>query len=132
MAAAEPMNKLLVIADDLSGAAEIAGLALRYGLPAHLSRQPISCGLPAGVTVVDTDSRLLPPPLAAETVARFVHPLYAEEFDLIYKKADSVLRGPVRAELDALAGHFGRRAVLLVPQNPSRGRTIQSDGRYTI
>ena len=50
------MTRVLVIADDLSGAAEIAGVGLRYGLPTRLLRErPVECG--EGLTVIDSDSR---------------------------------------------------------------------------
>jgi uncharacterized protein YgbK (DUF1537 family) len=124
------LRTVLVIADDLTGAAEIGGIARRYGLVTRLSCEPLrEAG--GGVTVIDTDSRLLPPRDAAERVSRFVRGLTGP-FDLIYKKTDSALRGSIRAELDVLAAHFNRQRVVLVPQNPSRGRTVLPDGRYHI
>jgi uncharacterized protein YgbK (DUF1537 family) len=122
--------RILVIADDLSGAAEIAGIGLRHGLATRLVR-----GLPVaaspGLTVIDTDSRQLLPPAAAECVRRFVAGLATSQFDLIFKKTDSVLRGPIDAELDALMTAFSLPIVLLVGQNPSRGRTVIL-GQYLI
>src|SRR5438270_459736 len=54
------MTRILVIADDLTGAAEIAGIGLRYGLPTRLVRDhPGRCE--HGLTVMDTDSRPMPP-----------------------------------------------------------------------
>jgi D-threonate/D-erythronate kinase len=124
------MNRALVIADDLTGAAEIAAIGWRYGLPTRLVRRPVArCD--AGLTVLDTDSRLLPPADAADVVLEFVKDLRGRDFDLVYKKTDSVLRGPVRAELEALRAAFRRPTALLVPQNPSRGRVIDY-GQYLI
>jgi uncharacterized protein YgbK (DUF1537 family) len=54
-----------------------------------------------------------------------------EPFNLIYKKTDSVLRGPVRAEIEAMMQVLDRRAALLVAANPSRGRTVRQ-GVYRI
>ena len=118
------MKKVLAIADDLSGAAEIAGIGLRYGLATRLVRDRISeCG--DGLTVIDTDSRLLSPQAAAQVVQSVVGAVPADQFDLIYKKTDSAFRGPILAEVCALLPMLGKSAALLVPQNPSRGRTIR-------
>src|SRR5688500_14541293 len=124
------MRKALVIADDLSGAAEIAGIGHRYGLPTRLARERPKF-FPPGLTVIDTESRSLPPAEAATTVARCVAGIDPGAFDLIYKKTDSVLRGPVAAEIDALMTALRRPAGLLVPQNPTRARVI-ANGTYFI
>ena len=124
-------HPLLVIADDLSGAAEIAGIGFRFGLTTRLLRDQ-SVEIPhADLVVIDTDSRLLSPGDAAATVARFLERLSVDVFDVIYKKTDSVLRGPVAAEVEAIMEALGFASALLVPQNPSRGRTIE-DGLYRI
>jgi uncharacterized protein YgbK (DUF1537 family) len=124
------MKRFLAIADDLSGAAEIAGIGDRYGLPTRLIRHPIN-EVPPGLTVVDSDSRSMPPGDAARVVDEFVRPLRREHAHLIYKKTDSVLRGPVAEEIGALVAHFGHIGASLIPQNPSRGRTIEK-GQYLI
>jgi uncharacterized protein YgbK (DUF1537 family) len=49
----------------------------------------------------------------------------------IYKKTDSVLRGNVTPELEAIVSQLGLRGVLLVPANPSLGRTIVK-GQYFV
>ena len=49
----------------------------------------------------------------------------------VYKKVDSVLRGQVVAELEAMMPQLGLKRALLVPANPALGRTI-SDGEYFI
>jgi D-threonate/D-erythronate kinase len=124
------MRRILVIADDLSGAAEIAGIGKRHGLAVRLQRDaPVVAR--EGMTVLDTDTRLVPQDEASEQVRRAVRHLRPGDFDLIYKKTDSAFRGPLLGELDALMDACGRRAAVLVAQNPSRGRTIR-DGEYRI
>lgn len=124
------MERLLVIADDFSGAAEIAGIGLRHGIPTRLSREPLARSEP-GLIVLDTDSRDQSEADASDTVKRFVEPLEPSQFDLIFKKTDSALRGPIRAEIQRLLDWTGRDSAMFVPQNPSRGRTIR-DGIYRI
>jgi D-threonate/D-erythronate kinase len=124
------MEKLLVIADDFTGAAEIAGIGHRHGLPTRVLRRPTT-RVDNGLTVLDTNSRLLSHVDAARAVRMFVEPIANDHFDRVFKKTDSALRGPIAAELDALAVALGRSFVLLVPQNPSRDRVIVN-GEYFI
>jgi uncharacterized protein YgbK (DUF1537 family) len=49
----------------------------------------------------------------------------------IYKKVDSVLRGPIAAELEALLAAWGLGRCLLVPANPGLGRVI-AGGEYLV
>jgi uncharacterized protein YgbK (DUF1537 family) len=121
---------IVVIADDLSGAAELAGAALRHGLSAEVqtSFDPASG---ADVVCVDTDSRLLSPDVAAGRVAEVALRVVAAKPAWIFKKCDSVLRGPVLAEARAVATAASRTRILLVPANPSRDRTIRG-GIYHI
>jgi uncharacterized protein YgbK (DUF1537 family) len=49
----------------------------------------------------------------------------------IYKKVDSVLRGHVGIEIEAMLAATGQRRGLLVPANPQRQRTIEN-ARYFV
>ena len=121
---------IIVIADDLSGAAELAGAALRHGLSAEVQTSFFP-GTSAEVVCIDTDTRLLPAAEAARRVAATARSALAANPSWIFKKCDSVLRGPVLAEARAVAEVTGRHRILLIPANPSRGRTIR-DGKYYI
>jgi uncharacterized protein YgbK (DUF1537 family) len=115
---------IVIIADDLSGAAELAGIAYGRGYTAEVQRQfdPASA---AEVIAVDTNTRGLPPDEAAARVAECSREIFAAKPAWIYKKVDSVLRGNVRAELASLLAVTDQTGVLLVPANPSRGRTLE-------
>jgi uncharacterized protein YgbK (DUF1537 family) len=122
------MPRLTVIADDFTGAAEIAAIALDHGLSTQILREPTA--IPhIDAIVFDTDTRARAPAEAARKVAPFA--AIAREAELIFKKTDSVLRGPVRAELESILAATARRRCLLVPQNPGKGRVIIG-GRYQI
>ncbi|HEX2851734.1 MAG TPA: four-carbon acid sugar kinase family protein [Opitutaceae bacterium] len=122
---------IVVIADDLTGAAEIAAIGHRHGLTASIISEFRPPQHQADLLVFDTDSRLDPPEIAAEKV-RALGGIVAEiPRAFLYKKTDSVLRGAVRAELDALAHSVDQTRVLLVPANPALGRTVQN-GHYAI
>ena len=119
-----------VIADDLTGAAELGAVGLRHGLSAEV----VANGRPgdaADLVCVDTDSRSQPPEEAARRVTAAVKLLRKAGAEWIYKKVDSVLRGQVTAEIEAMMPQLGFKRALLAPANPSLGRTI-SGGKYFI
>jgi uncharacterized protein YgbK (DUF1537 family) len=118
-----------VIADDLTGAAEIGAVGLRRGLRAEI----IFGGKPgdSDLVCVDTDSRLCEPVEAAKRAAAAAKILHAAGAKWIYKKVDSVLRGHVTAEIEAVMKQLKLSRALLVPANPSLGRTI-CDGKYFV
>jgi len=121
---------IVVVADDLAGAAEIGGVAFRYGLNALVQSDLERCPL-ADLLVIDTDSRSCPAGEADRRVARAAALCGGPAVRLVFKKVDSVLRGPVLAELGALLAATDRERALLVPANPRLGRTIVG-GRYYV
>ena len=119
-----------VIADDLTGAAEIGAVGLRHGLRAEIVRS----GKPGGtadLVCVDTDSRSCEPAEAAKRAGAAAKMLHAAGARWIYKKVDSVLRGQVTAEVEAVMKQLKLERALLLPANPSLGRTIK-DGQYFL
>ena len=121
-----------VIADDLSGAAEIAGAALRHGWDPRLLRYTTTVPMIASdrAVVIDTDSRGMAPAAAAQK-AHAAFASIAAHGGEPFKKIDSLLRGPVLAEIEAALEALRRDTVLLLSQNPSRGRCVV-DGRYLV
>lgn len=124
---------IVVLADDFSGAAEIAGAALQHGLTAEVrvdharladghegSSAPGDCD----VVVVDTNTRSLPPESAARTIGYLAGELREMKLDWSYKKIDSVLRGSVLVEIDALRNALGFPHCLLVNANPRKDRIV--------
>lgn len=109
-----------VVADDLSGAAELGAAARRFGLRVSLTR-----GTPpaadADVWVLDTGTRDLPRPEARQRFTKLTGAVAGR----VFKKVDSVLRGHAGLESELLAEMLGRRSLRVVPGNPARGRTVQ-------
>jgi uncharacterized protein YgbK (DUF1537 family) len=122
--------RIIVIADDLSGAAELSGIAFAHGLSAEVQRQ-FEPSSDAQVVAVDTDTRLLSAQAAAARVRQIAEQVLSSQPAWIFKKVDSVLRGNPRVEIEAVLQATGQRRALLVPANPTRGRVI-SAGRYLI
>ncbi len=123
---------IVVIADDLTGAGEIGGLGLAYGLSVELQRG-FCAESDAELLVIDTDTRSFSPEAAGRVIRDVACRLTASRLPIewIYKKTDSVLRGPVAGELEALRDVMRTARVLLVPANPSKGRVVY-DGNYLI
>ncbi len=119
-----------VLADDFTGAAEIAAAAHRRGLSAEVQTD-FDPSSPADLISLDTNSRGLPAQDAAETVGGWARRMLRARPEWVYKKVDSVLRGPVAAELGAARAALGKTRVLLAPANPTLGRVIR-DRRYLV
>ncbi|TWT98955.1 DUF1592 domain-containing protein [Neorhodopirellula pilleata] len=115
--------KIIVIADDLTGAAEVAGAALRFGLSAEVQVGQI-CDSSAEVIVVDADSRSLDPATAIARVFELTVQALALRPDVLFKKVDSLLRGPVAAEIAAVRAAGGFQRCLLACGNPRKQRTV--------
>lgn len=122
---------IYVLADDLTGAAEIAAIAHQAGQRAVVYTTIPTGRVDADVVVVNTETRLMSPARAAKRVAQFATKLRSRPHAAFFKKTDSVLRGAVRSELDACVAALGYERSLLVPCNPSLGRVIR-DGRYYL
>jgi len=121
---------VIVIADDITGAAEIAGVCLRYGLTVSFGIDTIPKD-EADVRIIATDSRS-----ASESEAYLIHSnlakvIYSQLPTLVFKKCDSVLRGYILTELSAMLEVCKLRNVLLQPANPATGRCI-IDGTYYV
>jgi uncharacterized protein YgbK (DUF1537 family) len=121
---------IVVLADDFSGAAELAGIAADCGLKAevHTRFDPDST---ADVIAVDTDTRWRTEAEAIAILKTVTREIHAARPSWIYKKTDSVLRGHVRAEIEAVLDVTGHADCLLIPANPSKARIIQL-GHYFI
>ncbi|WP_114748485.1 four-carbon acid sugar kinase family protein [Pleomorphovibrio marinus] len=120
---------IVAIADDITGAAEIAGACLRLGVPVSFSLDihPID----KGVLVLATDTRSLGVEEAIVETRNIANRLFELGVKDVFKKTDSVLRGHVAQELETLAGVFGREKVLLSPTNPYTDRRV-AKGKYYV
>jgi D-threonate/D-erythronate kinase len=124
------MLRLLIIADDLSGAADCAIACTNTGMRAAVALSEEGAELNAEILSVDSDTRHLQPHLANERVSGLMRRYSKNPNLLVYKKIDSTLRGNVGAELAAIlkvrrdVSATNRRVVaLLAPAFPAGGRT---------
>ncbi|WP_458317633.1 four-carbon acid sugar kinase family protein [Mycolicibacterium brisbanense] len=112
------MTPILVLADDLSGAAEAAGgfLGRETDLTLHLGAGRVT----SGVTVVDLDTRTMSAADAARTVAEALDGIPTDT--RVVKKIDSLLRGHIGAEVGVLAK---RGPVLVAAALPALRRRVE-------
>ena len=135
---------MIVIADDITGAAEIAGIAFERGEEVRLICGCDTATLSTDITtVIATDTRSMGEAEAAAETKRIVsHSLLftllppkgrsvARNNSSLFKKTDSALRGHVVAELTALMEVTGYERAVYLPANPSKGRVIRN-GIYYI
>ena len=134
------MAKIVVIADDLTGAADCAAACASHGISAavllHPPRETDSyTRLPdTEILSIDADTRRLSPEQASQTTAELVRlcrtsgALGSES--LLFKKLDSTLRGHVATELAAVLGTRGGMAagqsklsIIMAPALPAQGRS---------
>ncbi|MCG2614836.1 four-carbon acid sugar kinase family protein [Terrimonas sp. NA20] len=121
---------IAVIADDFTGAAELAGISLRYGLQVKLYTG-IASYEACDVCIVSSDSRSMSRADALEVTRNIVVALQELNPSFIYKKIDSVLRGYVFDEISVQMQLTGKQRAIILPANPSLGRKIIS-GQYYI
>lgn len=126
---------ITVVADDITGAAEIAGIGLRFGLRVHLvtytGEKNIALPSDYDLLIYATDTRSMSQFEAVGLTTRLAHELKANRQHRLFKKTDSALRGHIVSELNALMQQMEIDHALLLPQNPSRERIIQ-EGIYYI
>lgn len=120
---------ILVIADDISGAAEIAAAGRTFGLTAQVQIKSAASSS-AELVVIDTDTRYraIDPTGDIENALTFYNTIPVEFY---YKKVDSVLRGNISMELCAMMQILKVNKTILAPANPTKQRII-SNGQYFI
>jgi D-threonate/D-erythronate kinase len=117
---------IAVIADDFTGAAEIASIALSYGLRATICFID-SIDSNAEVLIVCSNTRSMEKSLALQTTAIIIEKVLTLNPTFIYKKIDSVLRGYVVDEINVQLKFGNYNNALILPANPSLCRTIEND-----
>lgn len=123
-------DREVILADDFTGAAEMAGIAWRSGRSVDFCTS-LPNVLVSEVTVIDTDTRLLSEAEASERIRDICQRIRGWGVSRVFKKVDSVLRGPIRAEAEAAVTSLGRSGAVLLSANPTKSRMIV-DGRYRV
>ena len=123
------MPKLLVIADDLSGATDVGAQLARRGVQSfvaiHSANRPALSQLFSQfeVVLVNIESRHVAADEARLAISELIPEARSAGVEFFYKKTDSTLRGNVGAELDVLLKASCERTLCFVPAHPALGRT---------
>lgn len=128
------MTKLLVIADDFTGALDTGIQFAREGTKTCVAIGAdgvLASRADYPVIVIDSETRHLPHIEAYETVCKLVNEARAAGVGYIYKKTDSALRGCVGAELSAALDAWpGADELAFVPAFPKVRRTTKGGTQY--
>ncbi|GAA3593252.1 3-oxo-tetronate kinase [Agrococcus terreus] len=123
--------QLGVIADDYTGATDLAGMLVRAGFRAiqHLGVPDDGASSDADVVVVALKSRSIPAAEAVEQSLAAARWLRARSADRLYFKYcstfDSTDRGNIGPVATALADLVGAERVLFAPSVPENGRVVR-------
>ena len=118
-----------IVADDLTGAIDTAGVFAARGLRTMVSLQPQppeARSTPA-VLCYNTQTRNLAAPDTIGPVRLATRQLVRQGYPRLLKKIDSTLRGHVGPETTAMLDESGARYAFVAPAFPEMGRT-QRDG----
>ncbi len=115
------MSKLIVIADDFTGANDTAVQFAKKG--AHvmvaLSTNPVACDIP----IINTESRALKAQEAAQAVTTAIQNNITDNTHIVFKKIDSTFRGNIGAEIEAASIAFNVQLIIIAAAIPAAGRT---------
>ncbi len=129
------MIKLLIIADDFTGALDTGVLFKAYGAATLVKTGPVydfsQENMNAQVLVLDAQTRHLSPAQAYDIVFNIVRGATRVGVPFIYKKTDSALRGNIGSELAAVMDAGDVNQITFVPAYPTMGRTT-CDGIHYI
>jgi D-threonate/D-erythronate kinase len=125
------MKKIIMIADDLTGACDAGVQFTQKGFKTVVCfEEEAADKIQTEVIVMDTNSRALSKKDAYRVVKKTVSDLNKEELGLVYKKIDSTLRGNLGAEIDALMDILSFDFAVIAPALPSHGRTTKNGVHY--
>lgn len=125
------MPQVLIIADDLSGAADCASAFFKAGLETLIvidrQAEQSADAEAAQVISIDADTRRLPGAEAARIHLELFN-RYRSAGQLFYKKIDSTLRGNFAEELGSIINQAG--LAIVAPAFPQAGRFTSNGHQY--
>lgn len=127
------MSRLLVIADDFTGALDTGVQFAKEGIKVKVffsKPEDIPQISDNEVLVYNSESRHLEPQQAYDIVRRAAVRAKETGYTNIYKKTDSGLRGHLGAELSAAMEGFGRSSLHFFPSFPKVNRTTVNGSHF--
>lgn len=127
------MVKLLIIADDFTGALDTGVQFSKYGLKTQVIsnfRFDEKILQEVQIVIINSNSRLLPSREAYEKVHALVSWAKSKKIEYIFKKTDSALRGNIGSELEAVVDVYPDENVYFFPAYPRIGRVVKNGTSY--
>ncbi|MDC7955770.1 four-carbon acid sugar kinase family protein [Fusobacterium simiae] len=119
-------KKYLIIADDFTGANDTAVQIKKRGYPVKLIFSS-SLKIKEKFVVIDTETRTLSAQKAYEYIKNITENLLKkQDFNFIYKKVDSTLRGNIIEEIKAINEIYHPEVIIFAPAFPKLERTTQN------
>lgn len=128
------MIKLVIIADDLTGALD-TGVQFSKKNMSTIVTTDLNFNFEdickeADVVVVDTESRHIPAAEAKERIKSVLSKFNKKEIRFFYKKTDSTLRGNLGSEVEGFMEGLNINEVSFIPAFPSGKRTVKDGVLY--
>ncbi|MDU5336631.1 four-carbon acid sugar kinase family protein [Enterococcus sp.] len=128
------MIKLLIIADDFTGALDTGVQFSKQGIPTVVSTDTTikftEMNKEIDVLVIDTESRYLSFDEAYQLIHEIIVSAKKAEIPFVYKKVDSALRGNVSAEIKAVLDASKKSAIPFLPAYPEMNRVLIDGNLY--
>ncbi|MBW8383024.1 MAG: four-carbon acid sugar kinase family protein [Youngiibacter sp.] len=122
------MQNVVVIADDLTGACDSGVKLLKQGYRAEVIIDPVSFNgfgeTGNAILSVNTESRSMEAKDAYESVFGTAMRMKGLGYSKFYKKIDSVLRGNIGTEIDAMLDAVGVDLAIVASALPANGRIV--------
>ncbi len=123
--------RLAIIADDFTGANDVALQIRKYGLEV-VSLVDENLVTDSEVDVISSETRNSQPEAAKKRVEEIFLKIKKNGFEKFYKKIDSTLRGNLREEIEAILENTSQEEkIVVVPSFPTMGRIVK-DGRLYV
>jgi len=123
---ADPPGRIVVLADDLTGACDAAAAFLQSGRSVRVwFGASVLFSAPESVQAFTTNSRSFSATRAAHAVSQAAKALSSDPQSLFFKKVDSACRGPIGAEVLAAHRALSTRAVFFAPAFPAADRIVR-------
>jgi uncharacterized protein YgbK (DUF1537 family) len=130
------MTDVAIIADDLTGACDTGVKLTNLGYTTEVIINSDDCSSTTKskrhIFSVNTDTRSVEPEEAYSRVRKAVESLKKNGIRLFYKKIDSVLRGNIGREIDAIFDVTDYELAIIAPALPDNGRVLKNGLLYEL
>lgn len=124
------MDKWLVIADDFTGSNDTGVQLTKRGIKTRVVLDGQNIIDDVSSYVLDTESRSKSDEEAYKSLKKHIKDIFDIDYDLIYKKVDSTLRGNIASEVKVIYEEYKPDLVIFAPAFPIIGRTTVDGIHY--